>query len=123
MAIWLETIQFGLNEVKELFSKQDVKKAKSYEAVEAVYEAANETTTFLQECMRKVEKPNKDLSKIWMDAAKKVRDLDSDLYFRLLGKAEYWADPTTWTQDKIDRANIALDSIKNDSRQILSERD
>ncbi|WP_269225724.1 hypothetical protein [Flavobacterium eburneipallidum] len=55
MAFWLETIQFGLTEVKELFSKQEVKKAKSYEAVEAVYEGANETTTFLQECMRKVE--------------------------------------------------------------------
>ena len=123
MAFWLETIQFGLKEVKDLFSKQELKKAKSYEAVEAVYEAANETTTFLQECMRKVEKPNKDLSKIWMDAAKKVRDLDSDLYFRLLGKAEYWADPTTWSQEKIDRANIALDSIKKDSKQILSDRE
>jgi hypothetical protein len=123
MALWLETIQFGLKEVKELFSKQEVKKAKSYEAVEAVYEAANETTAFLKEYMRKVDKPNKDLSKIWMDAAKKVRDLDSDLYFRLLGKAEYWADPTTWTQEKIDRANIALYSIKKDSRQILSDRD
>ena len=123
MTFWLETIQFGLKEVKDLFSKQEVKKAKSYEAVEAVYEAANETTTFLQECMRKVGKPNKNLSKIWMDAAKKVRDLDSDLYFRLLGKAEYWADPATWSQEKIDRANIALDSIKKDSRQILSGRD
>lgn len=123
MAFWLETIQFGLKEVKELFSKQEVKKAKSYEAVEAVYEAANKTTTFLQECIRKVEKPNKDLSKIWMDAAKKVRDLDSDLYFRLLGKAEYWADPTTWSKEKIDRANIALQSIRKDARQILSDRD
>tara|TARA_A100000171_G_C2135457_1_gene149836 strand:+ start:244 stop:615 length:372 start_codon:yes stop_codon:yes gene_type:complete len=122
MAIWLETIQFGLKEVKELFSRQEMKKAKSYEAVEAVYEAANETTSFLQECMRKVEQPNKDLSKIWMDAAKKVRDLDSELYFRLLGKAEYWADPTAWTHEKIVRANIALDSIKEDSRQILSLR-
>lgn len=123
MAIWLETIQFGLSEVKELFSKQKAKKAKSYEAIEAVYEAANETTTFLQECMRKVDKPNKDLSKIWMDAAKKVRDLDEDLYFRLLGKAEYWSDPTTWSEEKINKANIALEAIKNDSKQILSDRD
>ncbi len=120
--MWLETIQFGLNEVKELFAKNEVKKAKSYEAIEAIYGAANETTQFLQECMRQVEKPNKDLSKIWMEAAKKVRDLDKDLYFRLLKKAEYWSDPTIWTHDKIERANIALDSIKKDSRQILSAR-
>lgn len=123
MTMWLEAIQFGLKEVKELFTKNEAKKAKLYEAIEAIYEAANETTIFLQECSRQVEKPNRDLSKIWGDAATKVRDLNKDLYFRLLGKAEYWSDPTTWTQEKIDRANIALDSIKRDSRLLLTERD
>lgn len=123
MALWLETIQFALTEVKELFTKQKAKKVRSYEAIEAVYEAANETTVFLQECERKVEKPNKDLSKIWMEAAKKVRDVDEELYFRLLGKAEYWSDPTAWTPEKIAKANIALTAIKNDSRQILAERE
>ncbi len=123
MAFWLETIQFGLKEIKELFSKQKEKKTQSYEAIEAIYEAANETTVFFQECMRKVEKPNKDLSKIWMDAAKKVRDIDEQLYFRLLGKAEYWSDPTIWTDEKITKANISLDSIKSDAKQILADRD
>jgi hypothetical protein len=122
MAMWLEAIQFGLKEVRDLFSKQKAKKEKSYEAIEAVYSAANETTVFLQECMRKIEKPNSELSKIWMDAAKKVRDLDEDLYFRLLGKAEYWSNPAIWSDEKISKANIALESIKKDSLQILESR-
>lgn len=108
---------------KDLFSKQQAKKAKSYEAIEAIYRAANETTTFLQRCMRKVEQPNADLSKIWIDAAKTVRELDQDLYFRLLGKSEFWSDPIAWTDDKIAKANISLESIKRDAKEILQGRD
>lgn len=93
-----------------------------YEAVETIYEAANETTFFLQQYKEQAESPNRNLSKIWSEAATKVRDLNEELYFRLLGKAEYWADPTVWLQDRFERANMALDSIKNDSKQLLSER-
>jgi len=121
--MWLETIQFGLKEVKELFSKQNIKKEKSFEAVEAVYKAANETVAFLKEFKDDKDKPNKELRKIWENAAEKVRGLDKSLWERLLAKSEYWADPTAWTQEKIDRANIALESIKKDSKQILSERE
>jgi hypothetical protein len=57
-----------------------------------------------------------------MDAATKVRALDEDLYFRLLGKAEYWSNPEIWTDEKIAKANITLEAIKNDSRLIIASR-
>lgn len=61
-----------------------------------------------------------DLSTIWKDAATKVRALDENLYFRLLGKAEYWSNPEIWTDEKIAKANIKLEAIKNGARQIIA---
>ena len=113
----------GLSEIKELFSKQKTKRIQSYEAVEAINEAANKTTSFLQACMRKVEHSNEDLSNIWLETAKKVRYLDEEIYFRLLAKAEYWADPTVWDTEKINKANIALESIRKDAKEILKGKD
>jgi adenylylsulfate kinase-like enzyme len=56
MALWLEIIEKGFKGLKELFEKSKEKKIQSYEAIEAVYEAANQTTLFLQGCMRKIAK-------------------------------------------------------------------
>lgn len=116
---WLDSIKFGLSEVKELFNKAEKRKQKSYLAIETVYKAANETSTFLAKCKRKTEAPNTELSNIWIEAASKVRELDSELYTRLLAKSEYWANPEEWTKDKIEEYNISLESIKNDCKAII----
>ena len=89
--MWLDVIKLGLSEIKDLFNKQEKKKEKSYEAIETIYKAANDTSSFLAQCSRNVEKPNTELSNIWVEAASKVRNLDSEMYNRLLAKSEYWA--------------------------------
>ena len=119
MAICYDAIQDSLKGIKELVANKEAKKNKVYEAVEAVHSAANETTDYLQQCMRKIEGPNKELRKIWEDAAAKVRGLNMDLYIKCLSKAKYWADPRKWTTIEIKDANIALESIRNDSKKIL----
>ena len=71
---------------------------------------------------RKKEKPNQGLSEIWVEAASKVRGLDSDLYNRLLAKSEYWANPEEWTDEDALSYNISLDSIKKDCKAIIDKK-
>ncbi len=120
--MWLDILKEGLKEIKELIDKKKEKNQKAFAAVEAIYEAANETIVFLNECSRKVEKPNLNLSKIWSNAASKVRDLDEEMYWRLLGKAEYWSSPADWTTERIQKVRISIGGIREDSKKILSER-
>ena len=122
MALWLDIIKTGLPEIKQIITGQKEKRAKVYEAVEAIHKAAIATNIFLQECMRKVEKPNKDLSEIWMEAASKVRELDNEFYIRLLGKADYWSFPASWSDEQLQHANISLEAIKKDALKILEHQ-
>ena len=117
--MWIETLKFAVEEFKDFFSKQEKKKNATFEAVESIYQAANETESFLVECGRKVEKPNTELTQVWINAASKVRELDKNMYMRLLAKSEYWANPENWTDAKIDKYNIAVNSIRNDCQDML----
>ena len=87
-----------------------------------MYAAANETTIYLQQCQRSIEGPNKDLNKLWLATAAKVRGLDTDLYNRLQGKAEYWSNPESWSAAKMKNANLSLESIKATAREILRDK-
>jgi hypothetical protein len=120
--MWLDLIKVGLSEIKDLFNRQEKKKEKSYAAIETIYKAANDTSVFIAQCSRKTEKPNQELSDIWVKAASKVRDLDSDLYNRLLVKSEYWANPEVWTQQDISQYNISLESIKKHCKSIIETK-
>jgi hypothetical protein len=118
MALWLDAFETVLKEIKELVGKKKEKKQKAFEACEAIQRAANKTTDFLTSSSKKT-KPNKELSDIWLDAAKAVRDLDVGIYNRLLAKAEYWSNPRDWTKEKVEEANIRLDSLRKDSKAMI----
>lgn len=120
--MWLESIQVVLKEIKSAISNKKEAKQNLFEAVESIEKAANDTTTYLKNCNRQSEIANTALSDIWMESAKKVRDIDGDLYMRLLAKAEYWSDPSQWNDQRVERVNIALDSIRKDSRNILTDK-
>jgi hypothetical protein len=122
MALWLDAFDRVLKEIKEMISKNKEKEQKAFAACEAIQKAANRTSEFLQTHSKTSSKPNLALSDIWLDAAKAVRELDSGMYNRLLSKAEYWSNPNDWTDEKIEAANIRLDTIRKDSRKISSEK-
>lgn len=121
MALWLDAFETVLKEIKELVGSRKEKKQKAFEACEAIQRAANKTTDFLASKSNKL-KPNKILSDIWLDAAKAVRDLDVIMYNRLLAKAEYWSNPKDWSTEKINEANIRLETLRQDSKKILKSK-
>lgn len=120
--MWFDIVKEGLKELKELVAKKGKKKEKVYDAIEAINKAANRTTIYITKSISGTYKSDQELSDLWMEAAKTVRELDTDLYFRLLGKAEYWSNPEEWPEDKVKKAKISLLEIKREARKLLSSK-
>ncbi|NUM80845.1 hypothetical protein HUU42_08575 [bacterium] len=119
--MWLELVKEGLKEIKELIDKKDKRREKAFDAVEAINRAANRTTIYITKSVSGTYKSNQELSDLWMEAAKAVRNLDQDLYWRLLGKAEFWSNPEEWSEDRVKKTKISLLEIKRSARKILQK--
>lgn len=120
--MWFDIVKEGLKEIKELVSKKGKKKEKVYEAIEAINKAANRTTIYITKSISGTYKSDQELSDLWMEAAKAVRELDDNLYFRLLGKAEYWSNPEDWPEDRVQKARISLLEIKREAKKLLQSK-
>ena len=121
MDIWFNAIKLLVIEIPKYLPNRKAKREKAFEATEAVLRAANRTSIFITKSIKGTYKSNIELSEIWMDAATKVRDLDGDLYNRLLSNAEYWSNPESWSEEQVEEARIGLLDIKRDARSILNK--
>jgi hypothetical protein len=119
---WIEATVLLIKEVKEIFNKKAQKKQKAYEAIEAIYKAANRTSFYITMNKNGTSKSNLELSDLWMETATKVRDLDKSLYVSLLLKAEYWSDPVKWSNEDVENTKIGLLDIKRSAREILKKK-
>lgn len=91
-------------------------------ALLAVYAAACETKSYvatLKTRRRQDQDRERQLSELWYKAAVKIRRINPDLARRCLLKSDYWADPTEWSEDKINEARISLRSIIDETRKLL----
>lgn len=120
--MWFDIVKEGLKEIKELVAKKGKKKEKVYEAIEAINKAANRTTIYITKSISGTYKSDQELSDLWMEAAKAVRELDNNLYFRLLGKAEYWSNPEDWPEERVKKAKISLLEIKREAKKLLQSK-
>lgn len=118
--MWLDLFKLLTIEIPKYLDKRGAQKQKAFEALEAILRAANRTSIFITKCIKGTYKANLELSDLWIDAAAKVRDLDPDLYNRLLEKAEYWTNPQGWSDERIKEARIGLLDIKRDAKGILN---
>ena len=115
----LEAVIKVLTELRNFSLSRRQKKEKIFTAVEAIIIAANRTKYYYSTLHVNREEPNIELSEYWLKAASAVRDLDNNLYERLLLKADFWSNPDNWTQEMSAESKIYLDQIINDSRNIL----
>ncbi|HPH85639.1 MAG TPA: hypothetical protein PLC48_09280 [Ferruginibacter sp.] len=120
--MWLDIVKESLKEIKELIDKKGKKRAKVYDAIEAINKAANRTSIFISKSISGTYKSDQELSDMWLEAAKTVRELDDDLYLRLLGKAEYWSNPEEWPDDKVKQVKSSLLEIKREARALLKKK-
>lgn len=117
--MWLESFQVILQEIKGYLNRNKAKKEKAFEAIEAILKASNRTSIFITKQRKGTYKSDVVLSELWLEAASKVRDLDLDLYMKLLENAEYWANPKEWDDNRIERAKTFLLELKRTSKKLL----
>ena len=117
----LDAIKLALPEIWNIYRHRKDKRDKTFAAIEAIQRAANRTRYIIASNDYLPHTPNVELSNLWIDAASAVRELDKDLYGRLLDKSEYWADPAQWNEQMVRDTRIYINDIIEDSNRFLKE--
>ncbi|WBX70363.1 hypothetical protein [Tenacibaculum retecalamus] len=78
-----------------------------------------ETKSYLKNGLeiRNQEKEDK-IRDYWNEAHLELRAIDSELATRCFSKAEYWTNPKSWNDEKINKYNITLDSLSDSLKQL-----
>ena len=112
-----------VNQVRQwlgMLKAQDVSDKADYKAaLKAIFFAAFETKAYLAPGRPQDPDTELQLSRLWAEAALELRPINFDLAERCLIKADYWADPSTWTPGQIDEARIGLDTIIDEAGRLL----
>lgn len=116
-----EAILKALAEIRIFKISKSKNRERIFNAVEKIREAANETKYYYASMSTEKEEPNRELANIWIEAASAVRELDINLYQRLLQKADFWANPRDWTPEMSEQKNIYLDEIIEDTDRLLNK--
>ena len=102
------------------------RKRQADEVTRLVLTACNETQAYLADLRddpnKRDRKRERKLSGDWQEAGIAMRGLGDEgekVGNRFFEKAKFWSDPTGWTQEDVDRANISLQSIEEDSKKLL----
>lgn len=109
---WLKTAGEGRRQNREEYKK----------ALLIIYMAANETKSYIASLKRRknpdLERERK-LSQLWREASVELREIDRDFAQRCLLKSDYWADPTSWSNEDIDNARISINEVFNRAKELL----
>ena len=123
-------VKDGLTFLKNWLTGQQtarVRESQAYdEALESVMKAAIETRVYLRH-LREGNPENTEkegvLSQLWWQASVKLRHIDSALADRALIKADCWADPRLWDDERYKDIPLDLDLIIDQCRWLLRDRD
>ena len=59
------------------------------------------------------------ISKLWTEAALKLRSVNRDLAQRCALKGDYWTNPEDWSVRRIKKARIDIDRIFREAQELL----
>lgn len=94
------------------------------EALKSLYDALIETQIYiavLHRDDRPARKKEAELSRLWRDASRKLKGIDSELAEICFDKGTYWINPEEWSQDDIQRANIGISKVCNLAKEMLNQ--
>ena len=118
---------FGL-----LRKEQKERQEQERRAIKALYVVLNETLTYF----RRIEHPEfaspenraefernikteDGLSRLWMEAAVELKEVNRDLSQRCFMKGVYWTDRDRWDEKRVKSANIKLETLLQDAQALL----
>ncbi len=122
---WLLIITHVKKWVTNLLRAKAERKKESKEALRAVITAVRKTTLYvrdLRENSRKSIEKEEQLSLLWTELSFKLEDLGlTSLSKRCYLKGRYWADPTSFNEELLERAKIRLKDIEQLAETTLKE--
>lgn len=90
------------------------RKEESKIALKALSDAILETRTYIKDSVKSRDtEVEKKIREYWSDAHLKLSTVNPEIATRCFSKAEYWTDPTSWDNEKIELYNITLDSMSD----------
>ena len=94
-------------------------------ALRAISHALNETYLYyssLENGKRRNREIEAQLSRYWAAAAIPLRHLDQELASVCEHKSEYWVNPDSWGQARVDQLGIGLKKVRNQYRTLLAPK-
>lgn len=90
-------------------------------AIRKVWEAVDKTTDHLRRwhAPEVHKQPNRDLVRLWNEAALAIAVFDSKLAKRLRLKARHWSAPEHWSDKEVEMAGIGIDRVADEARDLL----
>lgn len=109
----------------DAFSKfRDRDREYADQALSAISLALQETRNYYRD-IELGEKPNrlkeKELVRLWSEAAIPVRHIDQELSFICAHKADFWVSPSKWEKEEIVKAGIDLENVIALYRKMLTK--
>ena len=124
---WLNLITHVKRWVSNLLRARTKRKAESKEALRSVIRAVRETEIYirkLNEGGKKSIKSEKELSLLWTNLSFLLRDLKLEkLAERCEIKGKYWADPSRYDSDFLNKAGTKLPEVERVALLALAEID
>ena len=122
---WLGLLTHVKRWVSNLLRARKGRKAESKKALRSVIRAVRETEIYirqLKEGGKKSIKTEKELSLLWTDLSFMLKDLKLEkLAKRCQIKGKYWADPSRYDSDFLNRAGTKLPEVERVALLALKE--
>ena len=113
-----------VNGVGLWITRAERKQERDDAAIRSVLTAVNTTKLYL--AARNRSEPidrgiEGNLVELWTTASVHIRRTDFELAQLLLDKAQYWADPESWTHEEVVANGIEIDEISAKARRLLGD--
>lgn len=91
-------------------------------ALKSIYVALSETRSYFSDrkILAKDRERERQIAKLWFEAAIELKEIDNDLAMRCFLKGEFWTDPDNWKNDEEQNLNISINEMTSLCRKLLN---
>lgn len=106
-----------------LISERKIKRDEKIDAsLNALYVALSETKTYivsLKDGATQSRGKEHNITRLWHEASIPLRNIDPELARKCFLKGSYWLEPEAWDEARVEKNQITLDRIFEQTRELL----
>ena len=122
IGVIVTAIKAAYDILKDVRTRRRAEPESSQRALNALYAAATETAEYLdylKDCDKQKRRRERQLSKLWRNAARTLEPFNEELASRLFLKADSWLNPDKWSDKDVKNARIKLSDIQREIRKMI----